>query len=197
MSSDNFKALWSQQSTPAPDLKELLNKAMILKKKSRNKIIGMNLLLISTAVFIIGVVIYFHPQMLTTKFGVLLIIIAIISFVTANNITSKDLFKSNADCSAKDYLDQFIRLKQKQEFIHKTMLTIYFILLTAGISLYMYEYASRMQATGAIATYGITFAWIAFNWFYLRPRTIKKYQAKMNEMIGMLQNVHRNLNAEN
>jgi hypothetical protein len=197
MSSDNFKALWKQQSIPAADLKEVLNKAIQLKKRSRNKIIGMNLLLISTAVFIIGIAIYFHPQMISTKLGVLLVLIGIVSFVTANNIISNDLFKSNIDYSTKKYLDQFIRLKQKQEFIHKTMLTIYFILLSSGIALYLYEYASRMSATGAIATYGVTFVWIAFNWFYLRPKAIKKQQAKINEMIEMLESVGRNLSAEN
>jgi hypothetical protein len=197
MSSDNFKALWKQQSIPAADLKEVLNKAMQLKKRSRNKIIGMNLLLISTAVFIIGIVIYFHPQMISTKLGVLLVIIGIVSFVTANNIISRDLFKSNIDYSTKKYLDQFIRLKQKQEFIHKTMFTIYFILLSSGIALYLYEYASRMSAAGAITTYGVTFVWIAFNWFYLRPKAIKKQQAKMNEMIDMLESVGNNLSAEN
>jgi hypothetical protein len=198
MSSDNnFKSLWSQQSTPMPDSKAVLEKAMRLKKKTRNKLIGMNLLLLSTAVFIVLIVIYFHPQMITTKLGVLLVVVAIITFVTATNLMSHGLFKSNSEYSTKEYLDQFIRLKQKQEFLQKTMLTIYFIMLTAGLVLYMIEYTMRMTVLMAVITHGITFAWIAFNWFYLRPRAIKKQQAKMNEMIGMLENANRNLNADN
>lgn len=197
MSSDNFKSLWNQQSTAMPDTKLLLEKAMGLKKKTRNKIIAMNLLLFATSVFIIAIIIYYDPQMITTKLGVVLTIIAMVVFVSATNMMNKDVFKNNATSSTKEYLDQFIRLQQKQEFLQKTMLTIYFIMLTLGIVLYMIEYTLRMPVWGAILTYGITLAWIALNWFYFRPRAIKKQQAKMNEMIEMLKNVNRDLNAEN
>lgn len=198
MSSDNhFKSLWNQQSAVIPDSKIVLKKAMQLKKKTRNKIIAMNLLLFSTAAFIIAIIIYFDPQMITTKLGVVLTIIAMVVFVTATNVMNKSLFKSNATYSAKEYLAQFIRLQQKQEFLQKTMLTLYFIMLTLGISLYMIEYAIRMPLWGAMLTYGITLAWIALNWFYFRPKVIKKQQAKMNEIIEMLENANRNLNEGN
>jgi prepilin signal peptidase PulO-like enzyme (type II secretory pathway) len=197
MSSDNFKSLWNQQSTAMPDTKALLEKAMSLKKKTRNKIVAMNLLLFSTAVFIIAIIIYFDPQMITTKLGVVLVILAMVVFVTATNMMNKDVFKSSTTSSTKEYLDQFIRLQQKQEFLQKTMLTLYFIMLTLGIVLYMIEYAMRMPVWGALLTYGITLAWIALNWFYFRPRAIKKQQGKMNKMIEMLKKVNRELNAEN
>lgn len=196
MSSDNFKSLWNQQSAPIPDHKTVLEKAMQLKKKTRNKLIAMNALLFSTTVFIIAIVVYFDPQMITTKLGVLLTILAMVIFVTASNFMNKDLFKGDAAASTKNYLGQFIRLQQKQEFLQKTMLTIYFIMLTLGIVLYMIEYTMRMSATGAIATYGITLAWIALNWFYFRPRAIRKQRTKMNEMIGMLEKMNQDLNSE-
>jgi hypothetical protein len=197
MSSDNFKSLWNQQSAPMPDSSIVLEKAMQLKKKTRNKLIAMNLLLFATAVFIVLVVIYFDPQMITTKLGVVLTIIAMVVFVTATNLMNKDIFKRNAASSTREYLDQFIRLQQKQEFLQKTMLTLYFIMLTLGIVLYMIEYTMRMPVWGAMLTYGITLAWIALNWFYFRPRTIRKQEAKMNEVIAMLEKVNRNLNSEN
>ncbi len=198
MSSDShFKSLWNQQSTEIPDSKIVLQKAMQLKKKTRNKLIAMNLMLFATSVFIIAIIIYFDPQMITTKLGVVLTIIAMAVFVTVTNVMNKSLFKSNTSYSAKEYLAQFIRLQQKQEFLQKTMLTMYFLLLTLGISLYMIEYAMRMPMWGAMLTYGITFAWIALNWFYFRPRIIKKQETKMKEMIAMLENVNKNLNEEN
>lgn len=197
MSSDNFKSLWNQQPAPMPDHKIVLKKAQQLKKKTRNKLVAMNALLFSTAVFIIAIVVYFDPQMITTKIGVLLTILAMVVFVTASNFMNKDVFKNDVTTSTKDYLGQFIRLQQKQEFLQKTMMTIYFIMLTLGISLYMIEYTLRMTTTGAIATYSITLAWIALNWFYFRPRAIRKQQAKMNEVIGMLEKMNKNLNSEN
>lgn len=198
MSSDShFKSLWNQQSAEIPDLKIVLEKAKQLKKKTRNKLIAMNLMLFATSLFIIAIIIYFDPQMITTKLGVVLMIIAMTVFVTVTNVMSKSLFKSNTTYSAKEYLAQFIRLQQKQEFLHKTMLTLYFLLLTLGLSLYMIEYAMRMSVWGAMLTYGITLAWIALNWFYFRPKAIKKQQAKMKEMILLLENAGRNLNEEN
>ncbi|MBZ4043437.1 hypothetical protein [Flavobacterium hibisci] len=47
----------------------------------------------------------------------------------------------------------------------------------------MYEYASRMTILGAGLTYGITFLWILFNWFFIRPKQIKKQQDKINSLI--------------
>ncbi|MNR40078.1 hypothetical protein D3C85_1583390 [compost metagenome] len=53
----------------------------------------------------------------------------------------------------------------------------------------MYEYASRMTVFYALITYGVTLLWIGFNWFYLRPKQIKKQQEKINQLIGKFEEV--------
>jgi hypothetical protein len=63
----------------------------------------------------------------------------------------------------------------------------------AGICLYMYEYAARMTMTAGIITYAVTLAWIAFNWFYLRPKTIKKQQAKLDELISKFERINKQI----
>ena len=75
--------------------------------------------------------------------------------------------------------------------MNKTMLTAYFILLTIGVTLYFIEYASRGSLLFQVLAYGITFAWIIFNWVYIRTRTIKKQQRAINDIIERLEEVNR------
>jgi hypothetical protein len=72
-------------------------------------------------------------------------------------------------------------------------LNLYFILLSIGIGLYMYEYTSRMKPIWGIVTYGITFIWILFNWFYLRPKQINKQKAKLDTIISKFEMVSNQL----
>jgi hypothetical protein len=68
---------------------------------------------------------------------------------------------------------------------------LYFILLGLGLVLYMIEYALRMSLTGAVLTYGITCLWIAINWFYFRPRIIRKQQQNLNDTITAIENMNK------
>ena len=60
----------------------------------------------------------------------------------------------------------------------------------------MYEYASRMEVLGAVLSYSITLAWIAFNWFYIRPKTIKKQESKLDELISKFESINKQLKEE-
>jgi hypothetical protein len=57
-------------------------------------------------------------------------------------------------------------------------MALYFILLGLGLVLYMFEYVLRMTLLDGLLTYGITGLWIAFNWFYLKPKNNKKATTK-------------------
>ena len=50
-----------------------------------------------------------------------------------------------------------------------------------------------MTVGAAILTYTVTLAWIAFNWFYLRPKTIKKQQGKLDELINKFEEINNQL----
>ncbi len=195
MSSDNeFKGLWNKLETPsAPDAGVILKKAAQLKRRMWIKLTGQTLLLTATMVFIILIVLFFRPQMLTTKIGALLITGAIVSFVIPSVRIIRDIFRGDPESSNTEFLSQFIRLKQKQESLQTTLLTIYFILFSAGIFLYMIEYARMMSLAGRLSAYGITMAWVAFNWFWIRPRTIKKQRDALNAMISKLEKVNDQL----
>jgi hypothetical protein len=190
MTETNFKELWqAQNTTPNIDSKEIVSKAKQLQKRTRIKLLLSNLLLFITMLFITGIILYYKPQMITTKIGAILVIIAIIMQIVTSTKLITLLKESDTQTSNAEYLKQLLLIKKKQAVMQSTIMTIYFILLGLGIALYMFEYAMRMTLLGGLLAYGITGIWIAFNWFYLRPKIIIKQQQKLNESITDLESV--------
>jgi hypothetical protein len=192
----NLNELWAGQKAEQPTTTDLLLKVNVFKKSNRRRIILTNLILVSTALFILFVWLYFKPQLATTKIGIILTILAIVIFVVSTNKSLGLLKKTSEAESNQHYLRNFLALKEKQQFMQTTVLNLYFIFLSTGIALYMYEYTSLMTTFWALFTYGITGCWILFNWFYLRPRQIKKEQSKLNEIISKFENIQVQLSQE-
>lgn len=189
----DFKELWTRGKASTPDVNEIFAKADQLNRKTRSKIWRANITLTLTVSFMIFIWWYYQPQLITTKIGLTLVIIAIVVFLATTNQMIPLLVKTNVETDSQHFLEHMIRIKQKQEFLNKTMLTGYFIFLSLGIFLYMIEYAGRGSLTFQLVAYGITFAWMAFNWFYIRPKTIKKQQSSINDIINRLEGVNKQL----
>lgn len=192
----DFTNIWKQQKVVQPNIVELLNKLKKYKKSNIKKLVISNFLLIATSGFIIFIWYYYQPQFITTKVGIILTILAMSIYLFAYNKQYSFFNSLDASQSNSDYLIGLIALKTKQKFIQTKMLSIYFIMLSTGICLYMYEYTSRMTMFWAFFAYGITLTWIAINWFYLRPKTIKKQQFKLDELIEKFETVNKQLNDE-
>ncbi|MBS1683576.1 MAG: hypothetical protein JSS76_02405 [Bacteroidetes bacterium] len=191
---DELKSLWSTAATaPAPDMSRLLHTAENVRLKARNKMIWGNLLLIATSVFIAWIWIRYQPQMLTTKIGIVMVIASMVIYIIASTSSLQFLFRSEPDMDAASYLAQLLRLKQKQEYLQKTIMTAYYILLSAGMALYMIEYATMLGRRYGLIAYAVTFGWIALAWFYIRPRTARKQLRPLNEAIEQLEEVNRQL----
>lgn len=189
----NFKDLWAKQTSNAPNPENLIAEIKKMNQYNLRKLVFTNILLIATSIFIILIWIYYQPQLFTTKIGIILIILAIMVFLLAYN-KSYSLFKGYRNSqSNRDYLKNLLAIKAKQKFMETTMLNLYFILLSIGIGLYMFEYASRMKPIWGLVTYGITFLWILFNWFYLRPKQINKQRAKLDTIISKFEMVNNQL----
>lgn len=189
----NFNELWAKQTSIEPNPKQLLLQISKMKRMYLRKLVITNLMLIAVSVFIVLIWVYYQPQLLSTKIGIILIILAMAVFLFAYN-KSYTLFKENINSKSNtDYLKELLVIKSKQQFMHTTMLNVYFILLSAGIGLYMYEYTSRMTIFWGIVAYGITLIWILLNWFYLRPKQIKKQQLKLDDMITKFKQLNKQL----
>jgi len=193
----DFKSLWNKEGTSdIPGTKELIEKAGDLKKITRSKLIRLNLMLVATAVFIIYIGFNIDNEKLTTKIGIALITVAIVSYLAVYNQLMPLLFKSDMETSSHEYLNQLIRIKRKQDFLNKVMINVYFSLFSVGMFLYLLQFAMRGTFIGCILVYGLTFGWIGFSWFYLRPRGIKKKQLPLLNMIAKLEAVDEQLREE-
>lgn len=192
----NFNELWNGQKAEQPTTKELFLKINNFKKSNRTRIIFSNITLVLTSIFILFIWYYYQPQLVTTKIGIVLTILAMLIFVISLN-QSLGLFKktNEAECN-QQYLRAILIIKEKQQFMQTTMLNLYFILLSTGIALYMYEYTSRMTKFWAFFAYGITALWILFNWFYLRPKQIKKQRTELSEIISKIENIRSQIKQE-
>ncbi|OCA70819.1 hypothetical protein BBI01_12830 [Chryseobacterium artocarpi] len=189
----DFKNIWKQQTSNKPDLKELLGKLKKFKNENLRKIIIMNILLITTSLGIAFIWYRYQPQLITTKTGIILVILAMIIFLFAYNKMFMVFYKIDNTQSNSEYLQSLYTVKNKQKFMQTTMLNTYFIILFLGICLYMYEYASLMTFTSAVIAYAATFSWIAINWFYIRPKTIKKQEAKIDGLINKFEEINKQL----
>lgn len=189
----NFKNIWKQQTSNKPNLEELLGKLKKFRNQNLRKLIVANIGLIVTSLLIIYIWYRFQPQMITTKIGIVLVILAMVMFLFAYNRMFMVFYKIDQTQSNNEYLQSLYVVKSKQKLMHTTILNLYFIMLSLGICFYMYEYTSRMTLGSGILAYAVTLAWIAFNWFYLRPKTIKKQQGKLDELINKFEEINNQL----
>lgn len=189
----NFKDLWKKQTVNQPDIKDLQDRVSKFKKIALRSLWITNILLFATSAFIIFIWMYYQPQFFSTKIGIVLTILAMAVYVFVYNKLMKDYKNIDSTQTNQEYVQKLISIKKKQQFLQTKMMTFYFVLLTIGICLYMYEYASRMSILGASLAYGITLLWMLFNWFYLRPKQVKKQQEKINSLIEKFEEVSHQL----
>ncbi|RQO36663.1 hypothetical protein DBR39_16420 [Chryseobacterium sp. KBW03] len=189
----DLKNIWKQQTSSKPNLEELLGKLKKFRNQNLRRLIFANIGLITTSLLILFIWYRYQPQMITTKIGIVLVILAMVMFLFVYNKMFMVFYKIDQTQSNNEYLQSLYVVKSKQKFMQTTILNLYFIMLFLGICFYMYEYTSRMTLGSGILTYAVTFAWIAFNWFYLRPRTIKKQQGKLNELIDKFEEINNQL----
>lgn len=189
----SFKDLWNQQAPPPPPVHVLIASAQKFKKRKWYQLIGLNLLFVLTSLFIIGIWIYFQPQFLSTKIGIMLSIFAMLLFICFHNALFPLLKKENLSLDNKAYLSLLLDLKKRQVFLQTNVIKVYFILLSLGISLYSFEYISKMPFALRLVCYSGIFFWILFNWCYLRPRIIKKQNLELNQLIQQFERLNTQL----
>ena len=184
MSSEiNMKELWNKQEVTILDTKKIFEKIEEYKRRNLKKLIIANILLLLTSTFIGFIWYHYQPEMISTKIGIVLTILAMVLYLFNYNQMIPLFLKVDLGIKSSQYLKGLSKLKEKQLFLQSTMQNIYYVLLSTGICLYMFEYASRMTLLWAIFAYGLTLIWISVNWFYFRPRAIKKQQVKIDSLI--------------
>lgn len=188
----DFKSLWNKQ--PATDMptKEIFAKADKIKRWTRNRIIAQNFTLIAASIFIVYVGWNIDHVKLTTKIGVVLMVVGMVSYLVVYNQIIPAAFKTDVESDSHEYLKQLIRIKRKEDFLNKVMTNIYFTLLTVGMFLYLLQFAERMITFTGACFFIITFVFMGICW-YLQPRFIRKKQKALNDVIARLQEVNKQL----
>lgn len=189
----DFKDLWKKQAVNKPNIEDLLARLKQFKKASLRSLWRTNILLAATSAFIIFIWYRYQPEFISTKIGIILAILAMVMYVGVYNRVLSTFKNIDSTQTNQEYLQQLILIRKKQQYMQSKVLSWYFVLLMAGICLYMYEYASRMTVFYALITYGITLLWIAFNWFYIRPKQIAKQQNKINGLIEKFEAINHQL----
>lgn len=188
----DFKDLWAKRRPAIPDVRELYQLADKEKRQSLKKLILTNILFVLTATFIIAIWLYYKPQLITTQIGISVTILAMFVYIIAYNQLLPFLRKVNDHIDVSEYLEQLKNLQQKELFIQTTALNLYSFSLWVGIYLYIYEYTPKTLQIMLIS-YGLTTLWFAINWFYFRPKTIKKQQLKTKELIERFERIEEQL----
>ena len=189
MSNDsiNFSDLWNKQLIAKPNQADIQQRISKLKNKGLIQLFTITALLGITSAFIIWIWINYNPEMLTTKAGIVLILLAMAIFSVARN-RQYPLLKQLDDAeSNRDYLNNLMKLKKSEQFIHTTLLNGYFIMLATGLLLYLIEATQKMSMSETVLTYAAITIWFLFAWLYLRPKQIRKQQALIDEIIQKIE----------
>lgn len=189
----NIKDLWNGQTVPEGNSSKLFKEISRFRRRGMGKVILLNILLLLTIFFVVFVWIYFKPQLITTKIGILLSILPV-CMVLVCNCRLLPLYKRIDESSSNfDYLNDLLAISVREEFMHTKIMNIYFVLLSSGIGLYMFEYVVNGTWISAIAKYASFLLWCAFNWFVLRPLIIKKNRRKREGLIKQVERIKRQL----
>ncbi|CAN5329850.1 hypothetical protein BH10BAC4_BH10BAC4_12870 [soil metagenome] len=187
---ERLKNTWKElRAKPSTTPIEVAVKANGYRKKQIISAVSLISTLAVTFVIIVLVIVNYDAKYSSTYWGIgltlLAIALAIISQSHALTFLTKsvDLLSDN-----KTYLTLLQKQQRYQIFIHSKGISIYFILLSTGIGLYMAEFAMRSLIVGVVA-YSVVGAWLGLNWFYFRPRIIKKQTDKLNALLKEVERV--------
>lgn len=185
----NLKKLWEKQSVPVADWSDVLRKINRFKKNRIQKKINIIIILMLTIGLASFIWIYFEPQLIVTKIGIILSV-ASMGIATIFNYKLILLYKMIDERQTNsNYLNNLLTIKKTENFMQTKVLNLYFILLSTGIGLYMYEYAWTRSVTFGVIAYLVLFFWVGLNWFFLRPRTIEKSNRKFEDLIVQIKTV--------
>lgn len=185
----DINRIWKSQAVPQPDLENLRRRISAFKSKRIRKVWFINITLTLTSLFVLAIGFSVNPKYITTWVGIVLTVLSmVIVLLVYSKITP--LYKSlDNQTSNNEFMEALLSIKQKEAFLSKQMMNLYFVLLSLGIGLYMIEYVMMMELKWGILAYAVTVLWFAFNWLVLRPKQIKKQQEGLASIIEDLKSV--------
>lgn len=187
----NIKALWNKQIVPTPDRFDLSHKIKVFRRNGVRRLLILNAILLLTICFVVFIWIYFKPQSIYTEIGILLTIPPI-SIVILQNWRMLPVYREiNESCTNSDYIAGLLAVKSKERLMQTKILNLYFILLSVGIGMYMYEYTFERSILLGIVAYLLFLLWVGINWFVWRPRIIRRNRQNIDSLIEQAERIQR------
>lgn len=187
----NLDQLWQNTNEKAPDWQAFTKQMAALEIKKRNEKNRLNFLLLSTMAFVGFIAFAYWPLAWTTLIGIVLTELSMLLYLwqynrhtTVRNITTET-------SNARAYLEWLYEDRKRQRYLGRQLMSAYFLLLSTGVLVYMWEFVQRMPGFYGWLAYGVTLGWFALNWFVFRPRIIQKREAALNDLIQQLERLQQ------
>lgn len=178
---NELKAIWQTAGSgnlPAPDeMKRSIKTFQVQRMQKKWVVIIASILL---TVLIIAATILSGPKMFTTWIGGGLIALACL-VLALNNWKSLKRFNQLDDCSNSEFLAFIEQTGHNQRYYYQKIQLLIMTLCAVGLSLYLYEPATRRPGWTA-ALYGFTIGYLIIMWFVVRPRMFARNTEKLNRM---------------
>jgi heme exporter protein D len=189
----NLDQLWQNTNEKAPDWQAFTKQMAALEIKKRNEKNKLNFMLLATMAFVGFIAFAYWPLAWTTLMGIVLTELSMLLYLwqynrhtTVRNITTET-------SNARAYLEWLYEDRKRQRYLGRQLMSAYFLLLSTGVLVYMWEFVQRMPGFYGWLAYGITLGWFALNWFIFRPRIIQKREAALNDLIQQLERLQQQL----
>jgi len=193
----DIRSLWYKQTVPVVSPSEISSKIKTFKNRGLRKLLVLNIILLLTVCFVMFVWIYFQPQLLSTKIGIVLTILTIVAVILLNQNIIPLYKRIDESRTNSDYIKNLLAVKNYELFMQTRVINFYFIFLSVGIGLYMFEYTFfRHSALFGIVIYSGFLLWIGLNWFILRPKIITKNRKKIDELIKLVERIKQQLSED-
>lgn len=183
MNDIDIRSFWKGQPIPAIDLSAMRRKIRHFRLRRIVEAYLVIALMALALVFGMAIWIFWTPELAVTKVGIALTVVGFILPVLSYGRSLRLYHGLKADCSNIDYMNRLLEIKRQEHRQLHIVLDLYFMFLSSGFSLYIYEYTFCRSSCLGIVAYSLLFLWISINWFVFRPYMIRKRNSKFSDLI--------------
>lgn len=184
---DHIMSVWQEQ--PKRDqlsvdeaLKQVKKGIVSLNKKLMFNIISMVGAMV--AMFLVMMFLVFESWL--TYAGIVIMLSTMIVYVAVMIKDYRLINTRDVTINPAEYLQSLKEYQRRRAELYGWLYYIYVLLISAGLSLYMYEVLQLVTPLIRFSAYAVTIAWLLFCTFYLKNRIFKSEQDKLNLMIDRL-----------
>ncbi|RVU00865.1 hypothetical protein EOD41_09520 [Mucilaginibacter limnophilus] len=184
---DHIMSVWQEQ--PKRDqlsvdeaLKQVKRGMGSLNKRLFFSIVSM--LVALAAVFLVMIFLVFNSWITYLGIGIMLTTMLLYVWVMIKDY--KLINKSDITNNPRFYLQELKEYQRRRANLYGWLYYLYVLLLSLGLSLYLFEVLHHLSPVLKFTAYALTIAWLLFCTFYLKDRIFKNEQEKLNLMIDRL-----------